>query len=137
MRNISELFEFISHCDKETLINELDTHCDRLLKNAGPKFTRQFKIDVENLNTLFRLSEWYLEKEIPRMIEEKNPKIFVDEIMTVEGAALYMKVTTAHVYNLVKKGKLKGCDVSAADKPGARESIRIRQSEIDRFLGEK
>jgi hypothetical protein len=40
--------------------------------------------------------------------------------MTVEEIGLYMKVTPAMVYNLIKKGKLKTSGVSTIDKPGAR-----------------
>jgi hypothetical protein len=39
------------------------------------------------------------------MIEAKNPKSSKDEIMTVEEVGLYLKVTPAMVYNLIKKGK--------------------------------
>jgi excisionase family DNA binding protein len=134
MRNISELFEFLSNCDKETIITELYDHCDRIIQKNGTKSEKPFKFDVENLQTLFRLSEWYLEKELPRMIEEKNPKREGDEIMTVEGAALYMKITTATVYNLINKGKLKKIEISTVDKPGVRPAIRIRKSEVDRYL---
>ncbi len=55
MRNLSELFEFLSNCDKETLLNELTDHCDRIIQKNGTKSIRPFKLDVENLNTLFRL----------------------------------------------------------------------------------
>jgi excisionase family DNA binding protein len=68
------------------------------------------------------------------MIAEFNPKPLVDEIMTVEGAALYMKITPATVYNLINKGKLKKIEISTVDKPGVRPAVRIRKSEIDRFL---
>jgi excisionase family DNA binding protein len=134
MKSLSELFEFLKNCDKEALFNELNTHCDHLIQKNGTKSIRPFKIDVENLNTLFRLSEWFLEHELPRMIEDKFPSNESDEILTVEGAALYMKVTPAHVYKLLDKGKLKGCSISATDKPGVREVKRIRKSEVDRFL---
>ena len=137
MRNFFELFEFLSHCDKETLFVELKDHCDQLLKKNGTQSIKKFKIDIENLNTLFRISEWYHEKELPRMIEEMNSKSEGDEIFTVEEASLYMKSTPAHVYNLINKGKLKKADFSAVDKPGARKLSRIRKSVIDRFFDGK
>jgi hypothetical protein len=84
MRSISELFEFLSNCDKETIITELYDLRDHIIQKNGTKSERFFELDIENLNTLFRLSEWYLEKELPRMIEEKNPKKEGDEIMTIE-----------------------------------------------------
>jgi excisionase family DNA binding protein len=93
-----------------------------------------YKIDTENLNTLFRLSEWYLLEELPKMIEEKNPNAGVDVLMTVEDVSKYMKVTQAFVYNLIKTGKLKKVGISSVDKPGARPSIRIRKLEVDRYL---
>ncbi len=135
MRSISELFEYLSNCDKETIFTELNDHCSRIIKKNGTKSIQPFKIDVENLHTLSRLSEWYLSEELPRLIDELNPKPVVDEIMTVEGAALYMKVTPACVYTLIKKGKLKKVVISSIDKPGARESIRIWKSEVDKYLG--
>jgi len=134
MRNISELFEFLSNCDKEKLVNELNEHSNRLIQKNGTKSIKPFKIDIENLSTLFRLSEWYLVDELPRMIAELNPKPVVDEIMTVEGTAQYMKITSATVYNLINKGKLKKIEISTVDKPGVRPAVRIRKSEIDRFL---
>jgi hypothetical protein len=106
-----------------------------LVQKNGTKSIQPFKIDVENLHTLSRLSEWYLSEELPRLIDEMNQKPMVDEIMTVEGAALYMKITPATVYTLINKGKLKKIEISSIDKPGARPAIRIRKSEIERFLG--
>lgn len=137
MRALSELFEFLTNCDKETIITELYDHCDRIIQKNGTRSEEPFKFDVENLHTLFRLSEWYLEKELPRMIEEKNPKTGGDEIMTVEEVGLYLKVTPAMVYNLIKKGKLKTCGLSTIDKPGGRELKRIRKSEVDKYLDRK
>jgi excisionase family DNA binding protein len=134
MRNLSEMFEFLSNCDKEALMNELTDHCSRIIQKNESKSIRPFKIDIENLSTLFRLTEWYMETELPRMIEEKTPKSSVDEIMTVEEVALYMKVTQATVYNLINKGKLKKIEISTVDKPGVRPAIRIRKSEVDRYL---
>ena len=55
--------------------------------------------------------------------------------MTVEGTARYMKITSATVYNLINKGKIKKIESSSIDKPGARPTIRIRKSEIDSYLG--
>jgi len=69
------------------------------------------------------------------MIEEKNPNQGGDELMTVEEVSKYMKVTQAMIYNLIKTGKLKKVGISSVDKPGARESIRIWKSEVDRYLG--
>jgi excisionase family DNA binding protein len=134
MRSLSELFEYLSNSTKETILTELTDHCDRLVQKNGTKSIRPFKLDVENLNTLFRLSEWFLSEELPRLIEGKNPKREGDEIMTVEDAALYMKITSATVYNLINKGKVKKIEISTVDKPGVRPAIRIRKSEVDRYL---
>ncbi len=57
MRNISELFEFLSNCDKETLHTELMEHCNRLIQKNGTKSIKPFKIDIENLSTLFKSSK--------------------------------------------------------------------------------
>ena len=129
------MFEFLKNCDKETILTELTDHCDRLVQKNGEKSITPFKIEVENLNTLFRLSEWYLSEELPKMIEEKNPNKGGDELLTVEEVSKYMKVTQAMIYNLIKTGKLKKVGISSVDKPGARESIRIWKSEVDRYLG--
>jgi excisionase family DNA binding protein len=137
MRSITELFEFLSNCNKETILAELNDHCNRLVQKNGTKSTRPFKIDIENLNTLFRMSEWYMSEELPKLIDELNPKPEVDELMTVEEVAQYLKVTQACVYNLIKKGKLKKIEISTVDKPGARPAIRIWKSEVDRFLDGK
>jgi hypothetical protein len=135
MRNISELFEFMSNCNKETILTELTDHCSRLVQKNRTKSIQPFKMDVENLHTLSRLSEWFLSEELPRLIDEMNPKPEMDEIMTVKESALYMKITPATVYTLINKGKLKKIEISSVDKPGARPAIRIRKSEIDKFLG--
>jgi hypothetical protein len=36
-----------------------------------------------------------------------------------------------------KNGKLKKSEISTVDKPGAHPSVKIRKSEIDRFLDGK
>jgi hypothetical protein len=113
----------------------LNDHCDRLIQKNGTKSIRPFRIDVENLNTLFRLSEWYSEKELPRLIEEKNPNQEIDEVLTVEQVANYTKLTPAMIYKLIKTGKLKKIGVSGVDKPGARESKRVWKSEVDKYFG--
>jgi hypothetical protein len=84
MKSLSELFEYLSNSTKETIITELTDHCDRLVQKNGKKSITPFKIEVENLKTLFRLSEWYSEKELPRMIEGKTPNQGEDKVMTVE-----------------------------------------------------
>ena len=134
MRSISELFEFLTNCNKETILTELNDHCIRVVQKNGSKSNQPFKIDVENLNTLFRLSEWYLTDELPRMIDELNPKTVQDEIMNVIEVGLYLKLTPACVYTLIEKGKIKSMGISTKDKPGARPSHRIRKSEVDKYL---
>ena len=71
------------------------------------------------------------------MIEEKNPKKEGNEIMTVDGAAQYMKITPAIVYNLLKKGKIRKREISTVDKPGARPIVRVGKSDIDNYLDGK
>ncbi|MCX6249838.1 MAG: helix-turn-helix domain-containing protein [Bacteroidetes bacterium] len=55
--------------------------------------------------------------------------------MTAEQVANYTKLIPAMIYKLIKKGKLKKIGISSVDKPGARESIRIWKSEVDRYPG--
>jgi hypothetical protein len=55
----------------------------------------------------------------------------------LKGAAIYMKITPATVYNHINKGKLKKIEILTVDKPGARPSVRNRKSKIDRFLDGK
>ncbi|MEI7491341.1 MAG: helix-turn-helix domain-containing protein [Bacteroidota bacterium] len=135
MRSLSELFEYLSNSTKETILTELTDHCDRLVQKNGKKAITPFKFEVENMNTLFRLSEWYLSIELPKMIEEKYPNKGGDEVMTVEEVANYTKLTPAMIYKLIKQGKLKKIGISGVDKPGARESKRVWKSEVDRYLG--
>ena len=68
------------------------------------------------------------------MIEEKDLKKEGDEFMTVDGAALYMKITPATFYNLIKKGKLRKIEISTVDKPEIRPTVRSRKSYMDWFL---
>ena len=87
MRSLSELFEYLSNATKEPILTDLTDHCDRLIQKNGEKSIRPFKFYVENLNTLFRLSELYLLSELPKMIEKKTPKSVEDEILKINEAA--------------------------------------------------
>ena len=75
------MFEYLSNSTKELILTELTDHCDRLVQKNGTKSIQSFKFDVENLNTLFRLSEWCLSEELTRLIEEKNPNKFPPDFL--------------------------------------------------------
>ena len=127
MRALSELFEFLSHCDNPTLLEEIREH-GRRIADTNSRFQSEivFRFDLEKLNTLLRLSEYYLSVELPRIIKEQEKQSNPDE--------LYLKVTTQTVYTLLSKGKLKRVEISTVDRPGVRPAVRIRKMELERFL---
>ena len=61
----------------------------------------------------------------------------MNEIMTVIGAALYMKITPTTVYNLINKGKLKKMEISTVDKPGVSPAVRIGNRKLIVIWGSK
>ena len=134
MKNFSEFFEFLSHCNHQTIIDELREHGNRILdtKKDNPDFL--FRFDIERLNTLRRLSEWFIETEFPKMMGEKKPLTNPDEILTVEEVGKILKVTPQTVYKLIKKGKIQSVEISTIDKPGVKPKIRVRRGEVERWL---
>jgi len=94
MRIISELFEFLSNCENETILKEVRIQGERLIRQEGSKAATILKLDIEKLNTLLRLSEWFLTEEFHSALKEFVPEPEVDEIMTVKEAAKYLKTTT-------------------------------------------
>ena len=135
MRALSELFEFLSHCDNSTLLDEIREH-GRRITDTNSRFQSEtvFRFDLEKLNTLLRLSEYYLSVELPRILKEQEKQSNPDELLTVEETARYLKVTTQTVYTLLNKGKLKRVEISTVDRPGVRPAVRIRKIELERFL---
>ncbi len=132
MKNLSEMFEFINNCGNETILKELKNHIKRLNNNDDQNALTLFKMGIEKLNTLQRLSEWCLSEEFSK--EKKCEKPINDDIMTVEDTARYLKTTTQTIYSLLKKGKLDKIEISTVDKPGARPIIRIRKTDVDDYL---
>ncbi len=96
MGNISELFEFLSNCDKEKLFTEMNGHFERLITKNGMQAIRQIKFDVQNLNTFFGMSGWYFEMEFPRMIDEKNPNSKGDRSLPDKDIVLYTNSTSPY-----------------------------------------
>jgi hypothetical protein len=135
MKNLSEMFEFLKNCENETILTEIKNHCQRLNREHGINSSIRFKLDIEKINTLQRLSEWCLIEEFKNNEIKENPT--VDDIMTVEETAKYLKTTTQTIYTLVNKGKLDKCEISTVDKPGARPIIRIRRSDVEDYLRKK
>ena len=133
MRTLSELFEFISHCDNDTILKEVRLHCQRVIKENEKDSTIKIKMDVERLNTLFRLMEWYFHSKVPGLIDEILPPQ-KDELMTVKDVSVFLKTTTITVYSLIKKGKLSTCEISTMDKPMGRPILRIWKSEVLKYL---
>lgn len=133
MRTLSELFEFIGHCDHETILKEVRLHCQRVIKENEKDSTIKIKMDVERLNTLFRLTEWYFHSKVPGLIDEILPPP-KDELMTVKDVSHFLKTTTLTVYSLIKKGKLSTCGISTVDKPNGRPILRIWKSEVLKYL---
>ena len=132
MKNLSEMFEFLNNCENETLLKELKKHGERLINTDRITASTRFKLGIEKLNTLQRLSEWYLSEEFNK--EKYVEKPVCDDILTVEETARYLKTTTQTIYSLVNKGKLDKCEISTVDKPGARPIIRIKKSDVDDYL---
>jgi excisionase family DNA binding protein len=134
MRNLSELFEYLTNCENETILKEIKIHSERLIRQEGSKSAAKFKLEVEKLNTLLRLAEWYLTEEFRSDLKENVLEPEGDEIMTVKEAAKYLTTTTQTIYKLIKKGKLVKVEISTVDKPGARPAVRIRKSDIEKYL---
>ena len=135
MKNLSEMFEFLKNCENETILKELKNHCQKLNHDYGENASIKFKLDIEKISTLQGFSEWCLTEEFK--IDEIKEKTTMDDIMTVEETAKYLKTTTQTIYTLVNKGKLDKCEISTVDKPGARPLIRIRRTDIEDFLSGK
>ena len=123
MRNISEFFEFLSNCNHQTIVDEIREHCNRIIDTKNNKPEILFRFDIERLNTLTRISEWFIEKKFPKMNQknQSNP----DEILTVEKVAQILKVTPQTVYKLIKKGKIQKVEISTIDKTGVTPKIRV------------
>ncbi len=132
MKNLSEVFEFLKNCEDGTILIEIKNHCQRLNREQGVNAPIKFKLDIEKIKTLQGLSEWCLNEEFKNEVIERKPT--VDDILTVEETAKYLKTTTQTIYTLINKGKLNKCEISTVDKPGARPIIRIRRTDIDSYL---
>ena len=135
MKNLSELFEFLKNCENETILKEIKNHYQRLNRDHGDNAPTKFKLDIEKVKTLQSLSEWCLTEEFKHDVLEEKPT--VDDIMTVEETAKYLKTTTQTIYTLVNKGKLDKCEISTVDKPGARPILRIKRTDVDDYLRKK
>ena len=133
MKNFSEFFEFLSHCNHQTIIDELREHGNRILDTKKDNPDILFRFDIERLNTLTRLSEWFMEMEFLKMIGERKPQTNPEEILTVEEVGKILKVTPQTVYKLIKKGKLQSVQISTIDKPGVKPKIRVRRGEVERY----
>ena len=133
MRTLSELFEFIGHCDHETLLQEIRSHCHRVINDNEKESYIKIKVDVERLNTLFRLTEWYFQSKLPGLIDEVIPPP-KDELMTVKEVNRFIKMTTITVCSLIRKGKLKTSEISTTDRPFGKHKLRIWKSEVLKYL---
>ena len=135
MRALSELFEFLSHCDNTILLDEIREH-GRRITDTNSRFQSEtvFRFDLEKLNTLLRLSEYYLSIELPRILKEQEKQSNPDELLTVKEVARFLKVSTVTVYGLLKKGLLKKIEISTVSKPGNISKVRVRKLELERFL---
>ena len=137
MKNLSELFEFLSFCDNDTILKEVKNHGKRLIRLNGSKAAPKLKLDIEKLNTLFRLSEWYLNDEFHSDMKDVVVAPEGDEIMTVKEAAKYLKTTSQTIYDLISKDKIDKMVISTVDKPNARASLRLRKKDIDNFVNNR
>lgn len=135
MRALSELFEFLSHCDYPILLDEIREYGSRITEtNSRFQSETVFRFDLEKLNTLLRLSEYYLSVELPRILKEQEKQSNPDELLTVKEVARCLKVSTVTVYGLLKKGQLKKIEISTVSRPGNISKVRVRKLELERFL---
>ena len=58
MKNLCEIFEYLSFCDSEAIVKEIRLYCKRIIENHGNKSEMVLKLDVERLNTFFGLAEF-------------------------------------------------------------------------------
>jgi hypothetical protein len=58
-------------------------------------------------------------------------KIHGERLIRQDGSKA---TTTQTIYKLIKKGKLDKVEISTVDKPGARPAVRIRKSDIEKYL---
>jgi len=137
MRNFSEFFEYLSYCNHQTMVDEIREHCNRIIDTKKDKPDILFRFDIERLNTLNRISEWFFETEFPKMMGERKPQTNPDEILTVEEVALMVKLTPQTIYKLIKKNKIQKVEVSTIDKPGVIPKIRVKRGEVERWLDGK
>ena len=135
MKNFIEMFEFLSNCDSKTILSEIDEYAKYLIKNGKNDSEINFLINIGKIKELNRLTEWYFTNRFNELLNGKEKE--EDEIMTVEGAADYMKTTETTIYALLKKGKIRKREISTVDKPGARPIVRVRKSDIDNYLNGK
>ena len=134
MKHLSEIFEYLSFCDSETIVKEVQSYCSRIVENHGKKAELVLKLDVERLNTFLRLTEYLQTSELPKIIKSQQGQINPDEILTVEETARFLKVNTKTVYNLIKKGKMKKVEISTVDRPGVKPKIRVRRKDVEGFI---
>jgi len=127
MRNLSELFEYLTNCENETILKEIKIHGERLIRQDGSKATPKFKLEIEKPSTLLRLSEWNLTYEFHSDIKEFVQEPEGNEILTVKEAAKYLTTTTQTFYKLIKKVKLDTVEISSVDKPAAHPAVRCYQ----------
>ena len=135
MKNFIEMFEFLSNCDSKTMLVEIDEYAQYLLKQGKNDSEINFLTNIGRIKELNRLTKWYFTARFNELLNGKEKE--EDEIMTVEGAANYLKTTDTTVYALLKKGKIRKREISTVDKPGARPIVRVRKSDIDNYLNGK
>ncbi|MGA3014089.1 MAG: helix-turn-helix domain-containing protein [Bacteroidales bacterium] len=135
MKNFIEMFEFLSNCDSKTMLVEINEYAQYLLKQCKNDAEINFLTNIGKVIELNRLTEWYCTNRFNELLYGKEKS--EDVIMTVEGAADYLKTTDTTVYALLKKGKIRKIEISTVDKPGARPIVRIRKSDIDNYLNGK
>lgn len=116
------------------MVDKIREHCTRLIDSKNNKPEILFRFDLERLNTLNRISEWFIEKEFPKMMNEKKPLMDPNEILTVEEIALMLKLTPQTIYKLIRKVKLLKVEILTIDKPGVTPKIRGRRGEVERWL---
>jgi hypothetical protein len=112
----------------------LKEHGNRILDTKKDNSDILFRFDIERINTLTRMSEWFIDSGFPKMMGERKPQTNPDGTLTVEDVGKILKGTPQTVYKLIKKGKFQAVEISTIDKPGLKPKSRVRRGEVERWL---
>jgi excisionase family DNA binding protein len=129
MKDLKELFEFLSGLSDEEITNLIDKYAKDLVKRNGVGADIPFKSDIRKLDNLKHLIEWVFRDKLPGMIKEKVNE--PDKLLTVKEVAERLGVTEPTVYSYIKRGLLRS--VRMGESAG-RQMIRIDVESLNVFI---